>query len=185
MAHRLTTLDGQTVLGTSQGQNLTLAAQATAEDTATFNATGITLWSLENPQRYMVTTTVSDDEGRVIDTVTTKTGFRIIDFDANTGFMLNGEKMKLKGVSMHHDQGALGARAYRAAIARQIDILKEMGTNAIRVTHNPASRDLIDLADEKGMLIVEEIFDGFQYPKNGNYNDYSRFFERQCQKTRH
>lgn len=73
--------------------------------------------------------------------------------------------MKLKGVAMHHDQGALGARAYRAAIARQIDIVKEMGANAIRVTHNPASRDLIDLADEKGMLIIEEFFDGFQHPK--------------------
>lgn len=67
--------------------------------------------------------------GETIDTTTVKTGFRTTTFDANEGFSLNGEKMKLKGVAMHHDQGALGARAYRAAIARQIDILKEMGAN--------------------------------------------------------
>ncbi|WP_353065060.1 glycoside hydrolase family 2 TIM barrel-domain containing protein [Arcanobacterium hippocoleae] len=136
------------------------------------------LWNLSNPSLYIVKTEVIRD-GEVVDTVETTTGFRKIEFLADTGFALNGEKMKLKGVSMHHDQGALGAKAYRRAIERQIEILQEMGANAIRVTHNPASRDLIQLADEKGMLIVEEIFDGWHVAKNGNHHDYARFFNQQ------
>ncbi|MGV9191676.1 sugar-binding domain-containing protein [Arcanobacterium canis] len=176
VSHEITTLDGKNVLGKSEAKTVQLKAGERFDNKEKFTAKGVKLWDLETPTRYRVTTTVADADGVVLDKTSVTTGFRTTAFDPKTGFSLNGKKMKLKGVSMHHDQGALGARAYRAAIARQIRILKEMGVNAIRVTHNPASRDLIDLADEMGVLIVEESFDGFQYPKNGNYNDYSRFF---------
>ncbi|AWG03326.1 glycoside hydrolase family 2 TIM barrel-domain containing protein [Trueperella pyogenes] len=182
VSHKLTSLDGITEYGKSHEQEVNIEPNSATSNNAAFAVDNVKLWSLKDPQRYLLTTTVTDAEGETIDTTTVKTGFRTTTFDANEGFSLNGEKMKLKGVAMHHDQGALGARAYRAAIARQIDILKEMGANAIRVTHNPAARDLIDLADEKGMLIIEEFFDGFQHPKNGNYNDYARFFEQLVRK---
>lgn len=178
VTHVLTSLDGKQTLGESAVQKITIGPRSDAESNATFTGHNIKMWSVDDPQRYRVITKISNADNIPLDEVTVKTGFRNAKFDSQNGFSLNGQPMKLKGVSMHHDQGALGARAYRAAIERQIDILKDMGANAIRVTHNPASRDLIDLADEKGMLIVEEIFDGFHHPKNGNYNDYARFFEK-------
>ncbi|MCB5496082.1 glycoside hydrolase family 2 TIM barrel-domain containing protein, partial [Mediterraneibacter gnavus] len=80
---------------------------------------------------------------------------------------------KLKGVCLHHDQGALGAVANRDAIERQVKILKEMGCNAIRVTHNPAASVLLEVCNENGMLVINEAFDGWTEYKNGNVNDYT------------
>ena len=101
---------------------------------------------------YTVRTEVLVD-GQVTDTYDTEYGFRYFNFDSNTGFSLNGENMKLKGVCMHHDQGSLGAAAYDSAIDRQVKILKEMGCNSIRVTHNPASQVLIDVCNREGIMI--------------------------------
>ena len=154
---------------------VTLAAGASQSVTVPLKLSNPTLWSVENPALYTVKTEVLVDDA-VVDTQETTTGFRSIRFDPNTGFYLNGEPVKLKGVSMHHDQGALGAKAYRRAIERQVEILQKMGVNAIRTTHNPASRDLIEIANEKGMILIEEIFDGLHCAKNGNSNDYARFF---------
>src|SRR5699024_7153774 len=114
--------------------------------------------------------------GQVVDTYDTEYGFRYFEFDPGTGFSLNGENMKLKGVCMHHDQGALGAEAWESAIERQVRILKEMGCNSIRVTHNPASDELIEACNEQGILVIDEAFDGWMYPKNGNSNEYSEWF---------
>ncbi len=136
----------------------------------------------------------------VVDTYDTEYGFRYFKFDANSGFSLNGTNMKLKGVCMHHDQGALGAEAWERAILkgvcmhhdqgalgaeaweraieRQVDILKEMGCNSIRVTHNPAAEELIEICNAKGILVIEEVFDGWKWAKNGNRNDYARFFDQ-------
>ena len=75
--------------------------------------------------------------------------------------------------------GALGAEAWKRAIERQVEILKEMGCNSIRVTHNPAAEELINICNEKGILVVEEMFDGWQNAKNGNNNDYADFSIRQ------
>lgn len=134
------------------------------------------LWDIDNPARYRVVSRVyCGDE--CIDTYETITGFRAIRFDPVAGFMLNGRSLKLQGVCLHHDHGALGARAYRDAIERQLDLLIAMGANSVRIAHNPASRDLIELADEKGVLLIEELFDGWHLPKNGNTYDYSRFFD--------
>ena len=168
---------GGEAIGTATKQSISLGAGATLSDTTTLAAQAPKLWSLKNPVQYIVKTEIFEDSA-VLDTVETATGFRKLTFDSNTGFALNGEKMKLQGVSMHHDQGALGAKAYRDAIERQIDILKDMGVNTIRITHNPGSRDLIELANEKGMLLIEEIFDGLHCAKNGNSMDYARFFTK-------
>ena len=118
------------------------------------------------------------DGEEIIDTYHTDYGFRYFNFDKNNGFSLNGKNMKLKGVCMHHDQGALGAVANRDAIERQIKILKEMGCNSIRVTHNPAASSLIDVCNEYGILVINEAFDGWTEYKNGNVNDYGAYFNQ-------
>lgn len=133
------------------------------------------LWSTDTPNLYTVRTEIKSGD-TVLDSYDTTYGFRYFKFDHNTGFSLNGQNMKLKGVCMHHDQGALGAVNNRRAVERQVEILMDMGCNSIRVTHNPASQNLIDVCNEKGILVVEEIFDGWMYPKNTNRNDFARFF---------
>lgn len=132
------------------------------------------LWSVDHPVLYKAVTEVTTADTK--DVYETQFGFKYYAFSKKTGFSLNGEKIKLKGVCMHHDQGALGAAAHYDAIARQLDILKKMGCNMIRVTHNPASRDFISLCDKKGILVIEEAFDTWTNPKNGNSYDYSRNF---------
>ena len=102
-------------------------------------------------------------------------------FDRETGFYLNGENVKLKGVCMHHDQGSLGSEAHYRAIERQVQILKDMGCNSIRVTHNPAADELIEICNKEGILVIDEFFDGWHRAKNGNYNDYSVWFARQIE----
>ena len=117
-----------------------------------------TLWSTANAKLYKLRTEILLD-GQVVDTYDTRFGFRWFKFDANKGFFLNGEWMKIHGVCMHHDQGALGAVANYRAIERQMEIMQEMGVNAIRVTHNPAADELLQICDEKGLLVIEEAFD--------------------------
>lgn len=135
------------------------------------------LWDIENPNLYLMKTEILI-ENKVIDTYETRFGFCYSEFDKDNGFSLNGKYMKLKGVCMHHDQGALGACAYESAIKRQMLIMKEMGVNAIRVTHNPASPHLIRICDEIGLMVIEEAFDTWFDGKNKN--DYGRFFEARC-----
>ncbi len=138
------------------------------------------LWDTETPNLYTVRVEVLNGEA-VVDTYETDYGFRWFSADKNTGAYLNGKNIKLKGVCMHHDQGALGAAAYKRATERQVEILQNMGCNSIRVTHNPASQVLIDICNEKGILLVEEIFDGWMHSKNGNINDYGKWFEKKIE----
>ena len=140
------------------------------------DADSVKLWSVDDPALYTMVTKV-EVGGKVVDTYETDFGFRYYSFDKNTGFYLNGEPLKLKGVCMHHDQGSLGAEAYARAIERQVEILKEMGCNAIRVTHNPAADEMIDACNRLGMLVIEEAFDGWLDVKNGNTYDYSNWFD--------
>ncbi|MBR5566227.1 MAG: beta-N-acetylglucosaminidase domain-containing protein [Roseburia sp.] len=165
-------------IGTVTTEAQTVEANASAKIDATLQALNPKLWGIgeENAHLYTVKTEVKVGE-YVVDTYETEYGFRYIDFDTQTGFSLNGQNMKLKGVCMHHDQGALGAEAYYRAIERQVEILQEMGCNSIRVTHNPAADELIEICNAKGMLVVEEAFDGWMYNKNGNSKDYSNYFE--------
>ena len=134
------------------------------------------LWSPDSPNLYTLKTEVLVGD-TVVDTCETEFGFRWTTFDEEYGFALNGVKTKLKGVCMHHDQGSLGSEAWYRAMERQVEILKEMGCNAIRVTHNPAAPELIEIANEKGIMLIDEAFDTWVMPKNGNVNDYSAWFE--------
>ena len=101
-------------------------------------------------------------------------GYRSIRFDKSTGFYLNGIHTKLKGVCVHHDGGCIGAAENRSAIERQVDILTNMGCNAIRLTHNPFGAEYLDVCQRKGVLLVEELFDG--WTKSKKQKDFGRYF---------
>lgn len=116
------------------------------------------LWSCETPSLYTAEISIYLD-GKIIDKVSEKFGIRSIEFSKEFGFKLNGKKIFLKGIANHHDLGALGAAAYETAIAREMDQLKAFGFNHIRTSHNPYSESFLRLADEKGILIVDELYD--------------------------
>lgn len=133
------------------------------------------LWSVESPNLYYVRTELLVN-GSITDIYDTTFGFRWFNFDSDNGFYLNGQAVKLNGVCLHHDQGALGSAAYYDAMYRQLTVMKDMGVNAIRTSHNPADEDFIDICNELGLLVVEEAFDGWSVSKNGNSNDFGKYF---------
>ena len=122
------------------------------------------LWSLDDPNLYELKTTVLRGNN-VTDQTTTRTGFRTYTFDPNKGFALNGEWMKMKGVCIHHDAGVLGAAVPRDVWQRRLQALKEVGVNAIRTSHNPQATGLYELCDEMGILVLNEMYDEWVFPK--------------------
>lgn len=150
---------------------------------ATFMIAGAKLWTPETPSLYTLRITlldgksapnVYDDFGNTIDEKTMKVGLRSVRVSKEGGFQLNGVTRKLKGVCLHHDLGPLGAAVNKAAIIRQIKILKEMGCDAIRTAHNMPSQMQMDVCDSLGMMVMAESFDMWIYPKCKN--GYARFF---------
>jgi beta-galactosidase len=131
------------------------------------------LWSVERPYLYKVVLQVLDGR-QVIDRYQTTLGIRSFNFDVNKGFSLNGQFMKIKGVCMHHDLGALGAAINVRAIERQLEILKDMGCNAIRTSHNPPAPEFLDLCDKMGFIVMDEAFD--MWRKKKNKQDYYQYF---------
>lgn len=132
------------------------------------------LWDVENPYQYTLTVSLCQND-TPIDTEKIKYGYKTAIFSPDEGFILNGRKLKLRGVCNHHDLGSLGAAVNSCAIRRQIRIMKEMGVNAIRTAHNMAAPELIEAACEMGVLICNESFDMWECKKT-EY-DYARFFE--------
>ena len=135
------------------------------------------LWDVDSPNLYRVVSRIDDaSTGSTLDTYATSTGFRSFRFDADKGFYLNGRPLKINGVCLHHDAGALGAVVNRAAIRRQLSIMKEMGCNAIRCSHNPPAPELLDLCDQMGFLVMDEAFD--MWRKRKSAHDYARYFDQ-------
>ena len=132
------------------------------------------LWSMERPYLYTLHTEVRAG-GRTVDATTTTFGVRWFKIDGTEGFTLNGEYRKIQGVNLHHDLGALGAATNRDALLRQMTIMKGMGVNALRTSHNPPSPELVQVCQELGIVMMAEAFDTWQSPKTTF--DYARFFE--------
>ena len=132
------------------------------------------LWNLDNPYLYTLVTEILVD-GKKVDRYETPFGIRTIEFRADSGFYLNGEHVRINGVCNHHDLGCLGAATNVRAIERQLQILKEMGCNGIRCSHNPPSPILLDLCDRMGFLVMDEAFDMWRRRKTER--DYARFFD--------
>lgn len=124
------------------------------------------LWGPGHPDRYVAVTTVRCGD-RVVERYSTPFGIRRAEF-THEGFFLNGERLMLQGVCMHHDLGALGAAINVSAIERQLHILREMGTNAIRTAHNPPAPELLELCDRMGFLVLDEFTDTWRIPKKPN-----------------
>ncbi len=137
------------------------------------------VWSLEQPQLYRATVQILQ-EGKRIDETTTPFGIRTIRFDAQTGFTLNGKSIKLKGGCIHHDNGPLGSAAIDRAEERKIELLKQQGYNAVRMSHNPPSPQLLDACDRLGMLVIDEAFDMWLRPKTPQ--DYHLYFRQWWQR---
>jgi len=127
------------------------------------------LWSLTNPKQYKLQTQILQ-QNKVIDSYETPFGVRGFEFDAEKGFALNGVPMKILGVCLHHDLGALGAAVNVRAMERQLEIMKAMGVNAIRTAHNPPAPEFLDLCDKMGFLVMDEAFD--MWAKKKTKNDY-------------
>ena len=154
-------------------------AGASADMEMTIEVNNPILWDVDNPYLYNVVSYVMVD-GKVVDDYITPFGFRYFEFKADSGFWLNGRNLKLKGVCMHHDLGALGTAVHRRGLERQLDILQSFGVNAIRTSHNPPTPELLDMCDERGILVMDEAFDMWRRAKT-RY-DYARYFDEWHQK---
>jgi len=137
------------------------------------------LWSTETPYLYNVTATLTCD-GEEVDRQQIRTGIRTVSFTAERGFELNGVQDKLRGVCLHHDLGPIGAAVNRTALIRQIEMMKEMGANAIRTSHNMPSTWQMEICDSLGMMVMAESFDGWHDPKVKN--GYNRLWDEWWQK---
>jgi len=144
---------------------LALTAEGETELQQRLRVNRPSLWSLETPVLYTLRTTVLDERGRVTDQTDTPFGIRHIAWEADRGFLLNGTRVKLLGVNLHHDGGPVGAAVPEAVWERRLHLLKRMGVNAIRTAHNPPAPEFLDLTDRMGFLVMNEAFDEWTHGK--------------------
>ena len=165
--------NGRTVDVTPEGVDCLGMSRATTELTMD----DVECWSPEKPQLYDLTISIIADKGngKVLDSKTVKYGIRTVEVTEKGGFKLNGESRKLKGVCLHHDLGMLGAAVNKAALIRQVELLKSMGCDAIRTSHNIPSQMQMEVYDSLGMMVMAESFDMWVYPKCKN--GYARFYK--------
>ncbi|HIJ70497.1 MAG TPA: DUF4982 domain-containing protein [Planctomycetes bacterium] len=136
-------------------------------------------WDINNPYLYKAVSIVKIDD-ELVDQYETRFGIRTFRFDADEGFFLNGRLIKIKGVNLHHGLGPLGIAFSRRAAGRQLEIMKEMGCNAIRTAHNPPAPEQLELCDEMGLLVMDETFDEWKKPKVPN--GYNKLFDKWAEK---
>lgn len=171
--------DGNVVVRLNK--TITVDTHATAELTQNFSIANPILWDIDNPHRYTITTYIQRN-GTIVDTYDTPLGIRNIEFKADDGFWLNGRRVQIQGVCLHHDNGPLGAAVNKRAIERKFEIMKAMGVNSIRTSHNPPSPEFVEIADKMGMLLQVEAFDMWEMEKvtitNGYHTIYQEWHER-------
>ena len=155
VSHRLLDADGREVAKSESSTIMLRAKQTLNSQLLTLNLNTPHLWSPADPYLYKVETTVKVD-GRVTDVYETTTGIRDVEFDADRGFLLNGQPLKLKGVNLHQDHAGVGAAIPDALQAWRIKQLKKMGCNAYRASHNPMTPALLDICDREGILVIDE-----------------------------
>ncbi len=149
------------------------SATAPCGQEAVFPVENPALWSVEQPDFYRLSARLIRD-GEVLDELTENCGFRTVEIAPDTGLLLNHKRLVLHGVCLHHDLGCLGAAFNRAAARRQLEIMKEMGVNALRTSHNMPAPDVMALADELGIVVLDEAFD--MWLRSKTPYDYARFF---------
>ena len=172
-----------TKVGESKLLNQTITAGATTSIELSVGVNTPELWTTydkcDNVKTYLAQVIIqyTNTEGRdyIVYSNKEEFGYRYISYDSE-GFYLNGEKTFLRGMCMHHDNGPLGSETNESATIYKLRILKDMGCNTIRCTHNPESRVFLNCAMRMGFMVIEELFDMWSYSKNGNTYDYARFF---------
>jgi beta-galactosidase len=146
--------------------------ESSSRATHSFHIENPLLWSPESPHLYTVFCQLMD-RNKKIDQVSIPIGIRTAEFDPDRGFVLNGEKLFLKGVCLHHDGGELGAAVPLETWKRRLELLKELGVNALRLAHNPHAPEVLDLCDRLGFLVIDEMYDKWEQPWNGSAEDLS------------
>ena len=174
------TFDGQKVRLETNGQTIELTPDASDCLGGACAGTTLTMedvegWTPETPKLYDLTVSILNKSGKVLDHKTVKYGIRTVEVTEDGGFMLNGETRKIKGVCLHHDLGMLGAAVNKAALIRQVELLKSMGCDAIRTAHNIPSQMQMEVYDSLGMMVMAESFDMWAYPKVKN--GYARYYK--------
>lgn len=157
----------------SSKEDITVKANTSGVSGTWTNIDNPQRWDTNTPNLYKAVTTITQN-GKIVDTYDTKIGLRSIAFTKD-GFFLNNKKVRFNGVCLHHDNGALGATIYRRADERKLQIMKDMGVNAIRTSHNMPSRTLLELCDELGLMVLDEAFDVWKMEKVEN--GYNVFFD--------
>lgn len=158
----------------SNEATVNVAAGKKGVDTQDITVPNPTLWDLENPYLYTLRSTIVAGK-KVIDEVDNTLGIRTIEYPLDKGFLLNGIQVKMKGVNLHHDGGAVGAAVPERVWERRLEILKSGGCNAIRTAHNAPAPEFLDLCDKLGMLVMDEAFDQWIHGKNNN--DYHLYYK--------
>lgn len=156
--------DNSEKLAEFTSESFTISALKTKKLRSKLTVQNPKLWDTEQPNLYTLKTEIVSN-GKVMDESEVKFGIRELKFDKDEGFFLNGKPTLVKGVCLHHDNGCLGAVANKEYERRKIQVMKEMGANAIRLSHNPVSTSFLDLCDEMGMLVMDEFFDEWEFPK--------------------
>ncbi|MDE5677325.1 beta-galactosidase GalB [Phocaeicola sp.] len=158
---------------TSKRRNLSLSSGGFGLDSVLLKVSSPKRWSLEHTNRYLASVKVYKKK-KLIDVYDATFGFRTIQFTHDNGFLLNGKRVQINGTCNHHDLGALGTAVHTAALKRQLLILKSMGCNALRTSHNPPTPELLTLADKLGFLVMDEAFDCWRAGKKEH--DYASLF---------
>ncbi|SFF68053.1 beta-galactosidase [Salegentibacter agarivorans] len=164
--------NGSTVA--SSTSELSLKSGTEKTDTQEIEIIKPRLWDLDSPNLYKAVSQVKKD-GDIIDEYTSSFGIRTISFNSNDGFKLNGKRIPLNGVCMHHDLGPLGAAVNYRATERQMQIMKDMGVNALRTSHNPPSPEMLEVCDKLGIVVIDEAFDEWKEAKV--INGYNKYFD--------
>ena len=162
------TKDQKTVVSIdhSQQKSVTLKAGESQTVEFTYTVSNPKLWSPDTPHLYEAIVELYSEQGPLTSHLTVPFGIRTFTFDAENGFVLNGEKVLINGACVHHDDGVLGAMAFDAAEIRKVRLMKEAGFNLVRTSHNPTTRAFLDACDSIGMLVIGEAFDGWREAKN-------------------
>ena len=155
----------------------TIAAGKSAIINQSLDVQSPQLWSIDQPNLYKAITKIKTVKN-TIDDQTNIFGIRDSKFEAATGYWLNGKNIKIKGVCLHHDGGALGSAVPLRAWERRLELLKEVGVNAIRTAHNPVAPEFLDLCDRMGFLVMDETFDTWTASKPGGENGYNLYFSK-------
>jgi beta-galactosidase len=164
--------DGNPAEGAQVSESKSIPANGEFEFVQQIRVVQPNLWSIDNPYLYKVRTSVMDQGSDSYDTVF---GIRRTEFDVDRGFLLNGKQVRLNGVCVHHDGGAVGAAAPERVWERRLEILKAMGCNSIRTAHNPYAPEFLDLCDKLGFMVMNEVFD--EWKQNKTANGYGQYFD--------